>query len=505
MREKRRRRTPSLRMKLIFISLYTLVLISVTNIFLYGILNKTISRIDTVYISNEELNQLSECLGNIQKKVYEYLRTKSSGALEDYYRYEQNYRILLRGLETDITKDPLLLYEKNIYNMSVSYLDLTEETVTAKRGVNVKKYKETYGESEALYFEIDEFIRELNDLQLQNNTKRYLEFRTALEQLVAVCFLVLLVILAVNGFYLAFMTGRMTRPITLLAKAANQVAGGDFTVMIPCADISDELGVLARAFNQMVDSIRKYIIQTKENYERESRLLENELTMKSELKDAQLKYLQAQINPHFLFNTLNAGAQLAMMEGAEKTCLFVENMADFFRYNVQSTQKDATIREEIELVDSYLYILNVRFAGEINFEKRVDERLLDTRMPSMILQPIVENAVNHGIRGVDWEGRICLTLYQEYDRICISIRDNGRGMDSLTIDKILRGEQVHREKKEEFTGIGMQNIMTRLRKFFDCEEVLKIRSQGENTGTEIILLLPFFQKKQEKQGEKQDV
>ena len=74
--------------------------------------------------------------------------------------------------------------------------------------------------------------------------------------------------------------------------------------------------------------------------------------MERHLKDAQLKSLQAQINPHFLFNTLNAGAQLAMMEGAEKTCLFVGNMADFFRYNVKKINQEATLREELELVDS---------------------------------------------------------------------------------------------------------------------------------------------------------
>ena len=97
-----------------------------------------------------------------------------------------------------------------------------------------------------------------------------------------------------------------------------------------------------------------------------------ELIMEGHLKDAQLKYLQAQINPHFLFNTLNAGAQLAMMEGADKTCLFVENMAEFFRYNLKKISQDATIEEEINLVDSYVYILNVRFVGEIRFQKRIE-------------------------------------------------------------------------------------------------------------------------------------
>ena len=127
-------------------------------------------------------------------------------------------------------------------------------------------------------------------------------------------------------------------------------------------------------------------------------LKEKELMMEAHLKDAQLKYLQAQINPHFLFNTLNAGAQLAMMEGADRTYDYVQNVAEFFRYNVKKGNETVTVREEIELVDNYIYILNVRFSGEIHYEKKIEESLLSIQMPGMILQPVVENCVNHGIR-----------------------------------------------------------------------------------------------------------
>lgn len=95
--------------------------------------------------------------------------------------------------------------------------------------------------------------------------------------------------------------------------------------------------------------------------------------MEAHLKDAKLKYLQAQINPHFLFNTLNAGAQLAMMEGADKTYQYVQNVADFFRYNVKRDDEPVTLSNEIELVDNYIYILNVRFSGEIKYRKNIDE------------------------------------------------------------------------------------------------------------------------------------
>lgn len=210
--------------------------------------------------------------------------------------------------------------------------------------------------------------------------------------------------------------------------------------------------------------------------------------MKNDLKEAQLKYLQAQINPHFLFNSLNAGAQLAMMEGAERACIFIENMADFFRYNVRKTDQDATLGEELRLVDNYIYILNVRFAGDIHYEKRVDERLLHTPMPSMIIQSIIENAVNHGIREMEGAGSICLSVYREGDFACIQVADNGKGIDSQVAEKILRGESAHSESGRDSAGIGMDNVINRLRRYYDMEYVIDIRRLEEG-GTEVRLYL----------------
>ena len=179
-----------------------------------------------------------------------------------------------------------------------------------------------------------------------------------------------------------------------------------------------------------------------------------------------------------------------MMEGAEKTCLFVENMADFFRYNVKKINQEATLREELELVDSYLYIMNVRFGGEIHFSSRVDEELLNVKVPSMILQPIVENAVSYGIRGIEWEGWIFLTAGREDGRIRVSIRDNGAGMSREKIREVMEGKVQETDLSRNSTGIGLGNVISRLRLYYNTEHVLEIRSEGENRGTEVILYLP---------------
>ena len=214
----------------------------------------------------------------------------------------------------------------------------------------------------------------------------------------------------------------------------------------------------------------------------------------------EMQNLQAQINPHFLFNTLNAGAQLAMMEGADRTYEYVQNVAEFFRYNVKKSNDIVTVREELELVDHYIYILNVRFSGDIHYGKEIEEDLLDSCMPSMILQPIVENSVNHGIREMNGEGKIRLKVYHvDGDTLGISIRDNGIGMDPDTIEKVLGGNYHEEQSGGGSNGIAMGNVIARLKLFTQNEDVMTILSDGKDQGTEVILYLPI------KEREKTDV
>ena len=253
----------------------------------------------------------------------------------------------------------------------------------------------------------------------------------------------------------------------------------------------DEVGVVTKAFDQMVVSIRDYIKRLKESVENERYLKERELRMESNLKDAQLKYLQAQINPHFLFNTLNAGVSLAMFENADKTCTYIQNVAEFFRYSIKKNHEVVTLKEEIELVDHYLYILNVRFCGAIHYKKVVEEGLLNLPVPSMILQPIVENSFHYGIRNIEWEGKITLSVYREENGVGVSICDNGVGIETDLVEQI--NQRRFREKKgsKDSNGIGLSNVMERLALYFDCEQVVEVASQGKNCGTEVYLHFPL--------------
>ena len=480
----------SIRAKLIMTFALMAALMFAVNILLYGTVNRSMNKLDEVYATNVSLNELTKCIEEMQGNILEYLNTKSSDSLEDYYRNVQEYRDMMEDLNGDIIDNQMKILEKNIKNMSETYLRFADETIQAKRGRNVEAYKAAFSETTENYQYIQTAIYCLNSLQFRNNSSNYQILRDSLSYMEIVSSIVMAVVAVINLLILFLLIRTITEPLRMLAGSADQVAQGNFDVSLPDARSHDEVGIVTDAFNKMISSIREYIGKIKESMEKEQKMIERELLMETHLKDAQLKYLQAQINPHFLFNSLNAGAQLAMMEDAEKTSIFIEKMADFFRYNVRKSEEISTLAEEIETVDNYVYILNVRFSGDIHFEKQVEEGLEDVWLPSMILQPIVENAVNHGIREIDWEGHIWLNVKRINETVVVSIRDNGQGMTQEHIEEILGGWKRKEEGQKDSTGIGLDNVMNRLELFFGRKDLLQITSDGPGLGTEIKITIP---------------
>jgi sensor histidine kinase YesM len=488
----------SLRAKLISIFVFISSILFITNISVITYINSSLRKVDTVYSSNIVSNKLSEKLKEVQSNVYEYLNTKSSVSLENYYKSEQEYRSLIDNLNDKITDDEMLMLEKNIKNMSDTYLNLTDETVKEKRGRNVEKYKTSFEETKLLNQYINSFISNLNTEQLKQNSQNYQLLIVSLRSTEVLSLVIMVSIVLISLFLLLLILRNMIEPLVQLAHNANEVANGNFITEFIKPKSKDEVGILAGTFNTMLQSIKNYIEQIREDMENEQQLKERQLMMENLLKDAQLKYLQAQINPHFLFNSLNAAVQLAMMEEAEQTCLFVEKMADFFRYNVKKMEQDATLKEEIESVDNYIYILNVRLTGDIIFRKEVPCDVRKVWVPSMILQPIVENAVKHGINDIDRPGEILLKVDDRGDYLNIIVKDNGIGISEDKITEILSGNINSSENNAYSTGVGLKNVLSRLKLYFGQENLLTIHSDGADLGTEVRIIIP----KQVREGRK---
>ena len=480
----------SLRQKMIMYFCIPTVLLFLVNMLLYIGTSQMLDSLDEIYASNNSLNSLNESLDKLQNATAGYLNTKTSDALEQYYIYEQEYTDLVAKLDDNKDDNENRVLERNIKSMSESYLDLTNQAVESKRGGNVEKYKSVYEDVTRTYGYIANSITNLNNKQFINNSRSYAAMMTALQALEELNILTLVIIGIANLLFVVLIASTIADPLVKLAASANAVSKGDFDAPLLVVKSNDEVGVVTMAFNKMVVSIRDYISKLTESMEATRKLRENELIMENHIKDAELRYLQAQINPHFLFNTLNAGVQLAMMEGADRTSNYIQRVADFFRYNIKKTKEAVSLKEEIELVDIYIYIINVRFAGEIQFTKEIDKSLLDIKIPSMILQPIVENSINYGLRNIDWAKKIKLSVYELGDYVCVSVKDNGIGMAPEIIEQVLDGSYKSNPEKANSNGVGLNNCIERLNIFYEREDVLDIISEGENLGTETILYLP---------------
>jgi two-component system sensor histidine kinase YesM len=313
---------------------------------------------------------------------------------------------------------------------------------------------------------------------------------------------ILATILGINFIIVLLTAIRITRPIAQLAQRADLVAGGDLDVAPVAVDSHDEVNVLANAFNAMIVSIRAYLEQIRENLIRETRQKEHDLLMENLLQVAQLKNLQAQINPHFLFNALNTGAQMAMLEGADRTSEFVEHVADFYRYNIKLFDRDVTLGEEIQMAQDYIYIQKVRFADRIEYVNSIDQNCLGVMMPGLVLQPLVENSINHGLRDVEHGGQIDIVVRDHDDYVDVMVHDNGRGMSQQKIRRILATSPEDTETMAEApaegeiisgssgAGIALTNVVNRLRLFYHRDDVIDIISGPGIEGTTVRLTIP---------------
>ena len=234
--------------------------------------------------------------------------------------------------------------EKNISSISEEYLELAAGAVAAKRGRDVEQYRSLYEDAGALYGYLDTYINELNNARFKTNAESYDTLRTSLGYMQTFSTAILFVAILGNMFVLLLLSSTITKPLTKLAKQAEQVGQGDFDIDFIQVESGDEVGVLADAFNKMIESLNAYVTQIKVRMKEESRLKESQLRMESSLKESQLIFLQSQINPHFLYNTLNAGAQLAMMEGAEKLVCSLKIWRTSFATASNTPDKQAVLR-----------------------------------------------------------------------------------------------------------------------------------------------------------------
>ncbi len=288
--------------------------------------------------------------------------------------------------------------------------------------------------------------------------------------------------------------GSVTAPVAKLANASRRIAANDFFIDDVEVDNKDELGDMVSAFNKMKFATGEYIKAMEEKREALDQLhiqeMEN-LEIEKQLETMNLELLKSQINPHFLFNTLNVIAGKANLEGAETTEQMIEALSSLFRYNLKNHSKEALLSQELKISGDYMYLQKMRFGSRVEYEvnSEVDENKVI--VPTFTFQPLLENAIIHGISPKIEGGKVSVYIREKEGKLLIDVSDTGAGMNEETLLEIKRhlssGEDSSDEK--EALGIGLGNINKRIRAMYDGGS-LDIDSK-KNEGTTVTISIPL--------------
>ena len=282
-----------------------------------------------------------------------------------------------------------------------------------------------------------------------------------------------LLVLVMIAFAVVF-SRTVTRPVISLAHSAHEIAEGNLNAPIIKVSTHDEIATLADAFAHMQRNIKELIHDVQGKHELEVRTAR----LSQSLREAQLLGLQSQINPHFLFNTLNTISRTALFEGASETTDLIQSLARVFRYMLQEPHTTVSLEDELSIVEEYVTLQRHRFHERLSFSltNEIDEGTVS--MPALTIQPLVENAIRHGIEPQEEGGSVSVHCGRDDSHIVIKVCDTGVGMGS--VDQALGTASGH---------IGVSNVRTRLELLHGDSLVFHVNSTP-GKGTDVTIRFP---------------
>ncbi|URN94688.1 MAG: sensor histidine kinase [Candidatus Pristimantibacillus lignocellulolyticus] len=311
----------------------------------------------------------------------------------------------------------------------------------------------------SLIFETHDW-RLINEIRIDELTSEILKV-SRLIVIVAVFALVLAIIGAI------ILSRSIASPIIVLAKHMSRIRDGNLNKLVE-VDSYDEIGVLSKGLNMMLVRISDLLTSIKE-----------EQTKKREYE---LALIQEQIKPHFFYNTLELIYIFCKSGDGERASKATKALGDFYRVALSNGRELITLGEEINNLNSYLYIQQMRYSDLFNFTISVDEKLKEYIIPKLTLQPLVENAIYHGLKESRGFGSIHISGYIDGQLIHIVVADNGVGMEETQLQKIMSSESHEQH-------FGMRSVNERIKLYFGENYGLKIKSK-QNEGTQITIIIP---------------
>ena len=291
--------------------------------------------------------------------------------------------------------------------------------------------------------------------------------------------LITLIMLAVISISFYFVSSSLSRPLEKMTRTVKRIQNGE--TQLRMEDLkNDEVGELGKSFNKMLDQIESLIAKEYEN--------------KMSLNYAKYQALQAQINPHFLYNTLDTMGSIAEIQGCDQVSNLCQSLAGLFRYSLDMKNPFSTVSGELVHLKNYIYVMNVRMQNQVQYEFHIDENVMQDTLPRISIQPLVENALNHGLKNQKGNKKVIISVGIHEKNLLISVEDNGVGMSEEKIKALFAEKSGEKSQKG---SIGILNIHKRMKYLYGEAYGVKIQSHP-GTGTTVYLEIP-----RKEQGEEQ--
>ncbi|WP_210340748.1 cache domain-containing sensor histidine kinase [Alkalicoccobacillus gibsonii] len=272
----------------------------------------------------------------------------------------------------------------------------------------------------------------------------------------------------------------LSNRLSNLSRKIERVAAGDLTTKVDI-DGTDEIGQLSDQFNEMVDNLRGMIDQVIETNRQKNQIEVNQNEMK-------FKMLASQINPHFLFNTLESIRMKAHIEGEKEIANVVKQLGQIIRKSLDTEGKPLPLKDEMELVRTYLDIQTFRYGDRLKYELNIAPETSHLLIQPLTIQPIVENAVYHGLEAKESGGKVVISSYLANNRVIISVQDNGVGMTEERLEQI--DAMLEEKETNGQNRIGLRNVHQRLKLMYGADAGLNIMSE-QGKGTYIQFSIPW--------------
>jgi len=319
-----------------------------------------------------------------------------------------------------------------------------------------------------------EYALRLTQATLEQENTTYSSQATRLQRLPWLYFGLLAAAVALMLLLIRVLNRAVVQPLLRLAQASRSIAGGDYTGADLPVHSGDEVGQLTGTFNRMKHAMAEHLSTLNALHREEVR----NLALEKDLEHTRLEVLKSQVNPHFLFNTLNMISCMARLEDASTTDQMIVHLGSLFRHNLRTKQQEVTLEEELDGLEDYIYLQQMRFDGRITVEKKIEADPAAVRLPSFTLQPIVENAFSHGLKSCEEGGRILLRGWMQGRTLILTVADNGRGMTPAELDalqeKIAQSERTGR-------SIGLGNISRRITMLYPEGRMQVFSREGHGT------------------------